>query len=345
MHAKTPQGRLHFYYDGSRPSHVDFNGTLYTYVYSLQGDVLGLRDASGTLVVQYRYDAWGKQISKSGTLASTLGTANPFRYRGYIYDEETQLYYLQTRYYSPNRCRFISPDSLLGKAGGLLQHNLFCYCGNNPVALIDVSGSMAVPMLNALSNVYKLNMLTDETITIAVFAINGPNGIYLAFHEIAQLNAAKELYSNGFNTKLEHRLVSGKEVDIVSLESGYLWEVKPLMRSYHARIRTYTRETGYLPGINIGKVTGIPIIGDVKMALSGTDDGGIYYYFYIGDRSQSSTSVWTRIREVSVVASGIFLIVTGVTVIDDIFSGGAGIADDLASVTLATSIAAGLFGF
>ena len=104
------------------------------------GDVLGLRDASGTLVVQYRYDAWGKQISKSGTLASTLGTANPFRYRGYIYDEEIELYYLQTRYYSPYRGRYISPDSLLGKVGAQLQHNLFCYCWNKPIGLVDNAG-------------------------------------------------------------------------------------------------------------------------------------------------------------------------------------------------------------
>ena len=157
MHAKTPQGRLHFYYDGSRPSHVDFNGTLYTYVYSLQGDVLGLRDGSGTLVVQYRYDAWGRQISKNGTLASTLGTANPFRYRGYIYDEEIELYYLQTRYYSPYRGRFISPDSLLGKVGAQLQHNLFCYCGNSPVNRLDITGNLYLSM-----ELYTIALAADE---------------------------------------------------------------------------------------------------------------------------------------------------------------------------------------
>ncbi len=87
------------------------------------------------------YDAWGRQISKTGTLASTLGTLNPLRYRGYVYDEETGLYYLRSRYYNPNWGRFVSSDSLLGVAGGLLQHNVFAYCANNPTVRKDIEGN------------------------------------------------------------------------------------------------------------------------------------------------------------------------------------------------------------
>ena len=61
-------------------------------------------------MVSYTYDACGKMISKTGTLATTLGTLQPFRYRGYIFDEETGLYYLRSRYYNPNLCRFINAD-------------------------------------------------------------------------------------------------------------------------------------------------------------------------------------------------------------------------------------------
>ena len=98
------------------------------------------RDSAGEFVVEYRYDAWGRQTAKSGSLASTLGTLNPLRYRGYAYDEETGLYYLRSRYYNPNWCRFISPDSLLGQIGGLLQHNPFAYCSNNPGIRVDTCG-------------------------------------------------------------------------------------------------------------------------------------------------------------------------------------------------------------
>ena len=72
---------MHFYYDGQgRPSIMNYVGNTYHYLYALQGDVIGLVDSSGTLVVEYKYDAWGYLLGKTGSLASTLGTLNPFRY-------------------------------------------------------------------------------------------------------------------------------------------------------------------------------------------------------------------------------------------------------------------------
>ena len=72
---------------------VTYNDVDYFYVYNLQGDVVALIDAKGTQVVEYGYDAWGNPISKSGSMVATLGTENLFRYREYVYDEETKLYY------------------------------------------------------------------------------------------------------------------------------------------------------------------------------------------------------------------------------------------------------------
>ena len=66
----------------------------------------------------------------------------PNRYRGYRYDSETGLYYLQSRYYNPEWGRFINADGILGQTGQLLGHNLFAYCGNNPVNRKDPSGFM-----------------------------------------------------------------------------------------------------------------------------------------------------------------------------------------------------------
>ena len=75
-------------------------------------------------------------------MASTLGRQNPIRYRGYEYDEESGLYYLRSRYYNPDTGRFISADSVMGRVGEVLSHNLYCYCGNNPVSLIDKNGNI-----------------------------------------------------------------------------------------------------------------------------------------------------------------------------------------------------------
>ncbi len=92
---------LHFYYDAQgRAALVDFNGTKYSYVHNLQGDIIGILDSNGSLGVEYRYDAWGKPISTTGSLTTTLGELNPFRYRGYVWDLETELYYLRSRYYN-----------------------------------------------------------------------------------------------------------------------------------------------------------------------------------------------------------------------------------------------------
>ena len=92
-------------------------------------------------MVSYSYDAWGKPISKTGTLASTLGTIQPFRYRGDVFDEETGLYYLSARYYSQERCRFVNSDWSLGEKNGIISKNCFCYCVNNPICRIDATGT------------------------------------------------------------------------------------------------------------------------------------------------------------------------------------------------------------
>ena len=91
-------------------------------------------------MVSYTYDTWGKLESTSGTLAGTVGADNPFRYRGYYYDTETELYYLNARYYNPTWGRFISADNYGGATGELLSHNMFAYCANNPVMASDPSG-------------------------------------------------------------------------------------------------------------------------------------------------------------------------------------------------------------
>ena len=119
---------------------VTFNGTAYAYLYNLQGDVIALIDSNGKKVVEYKYDAWGRILSKTGTMASTLGTLNPFRYRGYVYDEETGLYYLRSRYYKPNWARFLNADALLNKRHLPLSSNLFAYCKSNSINKVDTDG-------------------------------------------------------------------------------------------------------------------------------------------------------------------------------------------------------------
>ena len=132
---------LTFTYDASgRPLSITLNGTTYYYVTNLQGDVTAILNTSGTAVVTYTYDAWGNPLTTSGDLATTLGTLNPLRYRGYVYDTETELYYLQSRYYDPEVGRFLNADVYASTGQGILGNNMFAYCNNNPVMGYDPNG-------------------------------------------------------------------------------------------------------------------------------------------------------------------------------------------------------------
>ncbi len=143
---------LHFFFDEqNRPAVVVFNGTAYAYVKNLQGDIVAILDSSKNVVVNYVYDAWGRPISCSGTMANTLGKINPFRYRGYVYDQETMLYYLNSRYYNSLVSRFISTDIQLYGSDNLTCHNLFTYCGNAPVFQYDPNGREAITAGSILS--------------------------------------------------------------------------------------------------------------------------------------------------------------------------------------------------
>ena len=131
---------LYFSYSAGKPTAVNYNGTDYYYVTNLQGDVVAILDTGGNRVVEYVYDAWGKILSVTGTHADTLGQHNPLRYRGYVYDNETGLYYVSSRYYDPEIGRWINADNQLSTGSDLTGMNLFAYCGNNPVNRIDPTG-------------------------------------------------------------------------------------------------------------------------------------------------------------------------------------------------------------
>jgi len=127
-------------------------GNAYFYITNLQGDVVAILNSSGQVVVQYTYDAWGNLLSTTGSLASTIGALNPIRYRGYVYDPETGLYYLQSRYYDPEIGRFINADAFVSTGQGLTGNNMFAYCGNNPVTYEDDSGGMRKPCTVAIND-------------------------------------------------------------------------------------------------------------------------------------------------------------------------------------------------
>ena len=129
--------RMYFTYDDIGPASFIFNGEEYFYSRNAQGDVTGIFSEFGVQVATYTYDPWGRPTSEAMT---ALGHNNPLRYRGYVYDTETGLYYLNSRYYNPTWGRFINADNQITTGSDLTGTNLFAYCGNNPVNRTDPTG-------------------------------------------------------------------------------------------------------------------------------------------------------------------------------------------------------------
>jgi len=123
---------------GYMASEDEENWTEYYFIRNLQGDVLKvIRESDGAVVAEYTYDSWGNILSATGECASE----NPFRYRGYYYDSETGFYYLGSRYYDPALGRFINADGEISGIGGdVLGYNLYAYCMNNPINMLDETG-------------------------------------------------------------------------------------------------------------------------------------------------------------------------------------------------------------
>ncbi len=115
--------------------------------------------------------AWGNIHSQTGD--PYIKRLNPFRYRGYVYDEETSLYYLQSRYYDPFSGRFLNADNtaFIGATGTVLSCNLFTYCENNPTNTIDNTGNEIIAL-----TVFGICMLVTLTVGLtAIAVVNTPS--------------------------------------------------------------------------------------------------------------------------------------------------------------------------
>ncbi len=143
-------------------------GVFDTYYFekNIFGDIVAIYTENGVKVGSYTYDAWGNittTVSAGNTSIqnSVVRNFNPFRYRGYFYDYETGLYYLQSRYYDPATGRFINVDGYISTGTGLLGYNMYAYCNNNPVMYVDPFGYFGISTRCELEERY--DILRDES--------------------------------------------------------------------------------------------------------------------------------------------------------------------------------------
>ena len=166
-------GLAAFYYESAQ--YPSDNG-IYHYVKDIQGNIWGLIDSNGELIARDHYSAYGeywlKWYVEEGPTSvlqrnNRVRNANPFHYRGYYYDEETDLYYCQSRYYDPEVDRWLNADGIIGSNSTVLGYNLFTYCINNPVMYSDPHGD--VPgVLSAVYLLFKIGI----AITGALLALD-----------------------------------------------------------------------------------------------------------------------------------------------------------------------------
>ena len=171
----------------------------------------GLVNSSGTQVVAYTYDAWGNPLTTTGTMADTLGKLNPFRYRGYVYDTETGLYYLGSRYYNPTWDRFVNADDLDVLDNSYchaLENDLFAYCFNNPINMTDDNGFW--PKLS--TNIAKVG-IGAFAIGVGVLATIATGGaaipVLMASLKVAVTSAAIGAAVGAGTNAINHRISTG----------------------------------------------------------------------------------------------------------------------------------------
>ena len=178
----------YYYNEAGSVIGLRYNGNDYFFRRTVQGDIIAILNTSGEVVVTYEYDPWGNILSTSGSMAATLGADNPFRCRGYYYDNESGFYYLQSRYYDPATGRFLNADdtAYIGASGTILGYSLFAYCENNPVSYMDSTGNWLLQAIcgiagavvfgtvaNILCRLLGVNATTRRLITAGFALIGG----------------------------------------------------------------------------------------------------------------------------------------------------------------------------
>ena len=230
---------------------VSYNGTMYYYIYNLQGDVVKITNANGSTIVEYKYDTWGKVIAVTGSLGSTLGALNPFRYRGYVYDTETGFYYLTTRYYDPDTGRFLNADGYITTGYTITGYNMYAYCLNNPLVYTDSGGNC--PYNGTAADFHRFEQglpsldctCADATVTSAI------NNQQLTFADVVQemwqaLNDIVTILDNALYEEWGIGVGFGASGNIGPIEGGFQIYVNPI------NVKTTNKGTEYYASFYFG---------------------------------------------------------------------------------------------
>ena len=170
---------LYYIYNEDEVLGFVYDGVTYYYHKNILGDVIGILDSNYQEIVTYSYDAYGNILSITDNSINNIGEINPFRYRSYYYDIETNLYYLNSRYYNPETGRFLNADGIISSNEDIISSNLFQYASNNFINNVDISGNSIISSIKKAikavgdSVYYASNEVKKRTGLLGNVAING----------------------------------------------------------------------------------------------------------------------------------------------------------------------------
>ena len=247
---------LEFIYDSTGLIGFKYNNNTYFYQKDIQSNITSIIDSNGEIKVQYKYDAWGNHAildNNGNDINDGIGLLNPFRYRSYYYDDETGLYFLQSRYYDPEVGRFISQDSLeFADHNSIIGLNLYAYCSNNPVNLVDPNGQLPQWAMWLIGSIIILGL------GVATVFTGGAAGVILG---AAFYGATTSAISGAIIGGIIGGITDGWEGVLDGASSGFMW--------------------GAISGAIAGALTsGINIAtGSVKIIGSAQKTGNIFHRF------------------------------------------------------------------
>lgn len=147
LYEKGTDYEIYYIYDSnSEIAGFEYDDRIYIYKKNGLKDVIGIIDLQGNEIASYEYDSWGKVTKITGNMK--IARINPFRYKSYYYDEESGLYYLNSRYYDACTGRFINADKHIETYVGIHSNNMFAYCENTPVVRLNSTGESSVGAVN-----------------------------------------------------------------------------------------------------------------------------------------------------------------------------------------------------
>lgn len=202
-----------------------YDGQTYYYIYDGLKNVVGIAEPNGTVVVEYSYSAYGQTVGIYGSKADTVGVVNPYRYKGYRYEEETGLYYVGSRYYCPDTGRFICADDPAAYSQNVevgVCYNLFAYANNNPVKYYDPDGRVITEVICGVTIGVKALIAVAAIVCIAVLIVCYP--------------AIKSLIENIKYSDLTDFFNACKESKLSFWEK---WRKSPKLCTHHIVARTH----------------------------------------------------------------------------------------------------------